>query len=194
MGGFGSGRIWRRNIKTTSKYPQLDVRTLYRKDLFKPDRGVTRNWYNDDKEEIASVYIVTKIDELLLHHFNRLGEELRYSVALTWTDCHYGGGRPWFICPIKKCSRRVVKLYLAGTFFACRHCYRLVYFSQLQTPEDRAIQNVDKIRAQLGWEPGLLNGHEGKPKDMHWKTYDRLLDKHDLSIIQAMNKVLQYTS
>lgn len=190
MGGFGSGRIWRKNIKTTSKYPQLDVRSLYRKDLFKPDQGVTRNWYNNDKEKIASVYVVTKIDELVLLHLNRLGEEICYNVALTWTDCYYGGGRPWFTCPVKKCSRRVAKLYLAGTLFACRLCYRLVYFSQLQTSEDRAIQHADKIRARLGWESGLLNGHEDKPKGMHWSTYERLVSEHDMLVIKSINKVL----
>lgn len=192
MGRFGSGRIWRRNIKTTSKYPQLDVRSLYRKDLFKPDQGVIRNWYNNDKEKIASVYVVTKIDVLALLHFNRFGEELCYNVALTWTDCYYGGGRPWFICPVKKCSRRVAKLYLAGTLFACRHCYKLVYFSQLQTPEDRAIQHADKIRARLGWESGLLNGHEDKPKGMHWKTFDNLIEAHDMQVMKSLQKVFIY--
>jgi hypothetical protein len=30
----------------------------------------------------------------------------------------------------------------------------------------------------MGWEAGILNGG-GKPKGMHWKTYQRLKSRHD---------------
>ncbi|XFB08130.1 hypothetical protein AAGT13_09390, partial [Azotobacter salinestris] len=50
-----------------------------------------------------------------------------YPVPVTWTPCHLGGERPWFLCPY--CGRRVAKLYLQSVF-ACRHCLRLNYASQ----------------------------------------------------------------
>ena len=31
----------------------------------------------------------------------------------------------------------------------------------------------------MGWEAGILNGDGGKPKGMHWKTYQRLKSNHD---------------
>ena len=190
MGGFGSGRPWRRNIKTTSRYPQLDVRSLYRNKQLKPGQIFTRDWYNNEKEKTVSVHIITDTDKLMLLHSDRCGQEHCYNIVLSWTACNYGGERPWFICPVNKCAQRVAKLYLAGTFFACRHCYKLVYFSQLQTPEDRAIRRADKIRAQLGWEPGILSGSEDRPKGMHGQKFDRLLDAYDVLVMKAMTKLL----
>lgn len=189
MGGFGSGRLWRKNIKTTARYPQLDVRVLYHKDLLKPGQIYTRNWYDDDKEKTIAVHIITEMDKLMLLHRDKRGQDHCYGINLSWTACNYGGNRPWFICPVKKCTQRVAKLYLVATFFACRHCYKLIYFSQLQTPEDRAIQRADNIRAQLGWEPGILNGHEDKPKGMHRETFNRLISDHDDYVIMSMVKI-----
>src|SRR5215510_11030314 len=50
------------------------------------------------------------------------------SIAVVWSWCHFGGGRPWFLCP--HCHRRVGKLYGGGSSSACRLCYRLRYASQ----------------------------------------------------------------
>jgi hypothetical protein len=36
----------------------------------------------------------------------------------------------------------------------------------------------------VGWEPGILNGDSGKPKGMHWRTFECLQDKHD-AYVQA---------
>ncbi|MFH1505328.1 MAG: hypothetical protein ABIH08_08115 [Candidatus Omnitrophota bacterium] len=61
-------------------------------------------------------------------------QELDYKVRLTWTPCHFGGRRWWFICPLVvngiACNHRVGVLYLAGgKYFGCRHCYNLTYES-----------------------------------------------------------------
>jgi hypothetical protein len=50
-----------------------------------------------------------------------------YELSVTWTDCHYGGQRPWFLCP--RCSARVGKLYQRplGITLACRRCQQLTY-------------------------------------------------------------------
>jgi Transposase DDE domain len=31
--------------------------------------------------------------------------------VLEWTPCNYGGARPWFLCPMDGCRRRVAVLY-----------------------------------------------------------------------------------
>ena len=45
-------------------------------------------------------------------------------VSITWTNCHFGGRRPWFTCSAhtngRYCGRRVAVLYLTGKSFACR--------------------------------------------------------------------------
>jgi hypothetical protein len=55
-------------------------------------------------------------------------------VTIAWTQCRFGGERPWFVCSVQSngvyCGRQVTKLYGVGRLFACRHCYRLAYASQ----------------------------------------------------------------
>jgi len=54
--------------------------------------------------------------------------------------------------------------------FACRHCHQLAYFSSREDAGDRAARRrAERLRARLGWEPGILNGEGGKPKWMRWR-------------------------
>ena len=39
---------------------------------------------------------------------------------------------------------------------------------------------VEMLCEKLGWEPGILNGKDWKPKGMHWKTFERLTAQHDV--------------
>ena len=60
--------------------------------------------------------------------------DLDYKVRLTWTPCHFGGRRWWFICPLvvngQACNKRVGVLYFSsGKYFGCRHCNNLTYES-----------------------------------------------------------------
>jgi len=99
-------------------------------------------------------------------------------VNLDWTNCKFGGRRPWFLCPATGCGKRVAILY-DGVIFACRHCHQLAYASQRETGYDRMARRADRIRTKLGWEPGILNGKGLRPKGMHWKTFERLSAQHD---------------
>jgi hypothetical protein len=92
----------------------------------------------------------------------------------------HGGERAWFLCPAEGCGRRVARLYVGGAgIFACRYCYGLAYACQRESADDRGARRADKIRDRLGWEPGILNGPGGKPKGMHWRTFDRLTAQHE---------------
>jgi hypothetical protein len=44
---------------------------------------------------------------------------------------------------------------------------------------DRAARRAERLRARLGWEPGILNGEGGKPKWMRWRTFERLAAEYD---------------
>jgi hypothetical protein len=107
-----------------------------------------------------------------------------------WTPCTYGGQRAWFRCPAVGCGQRVALLY-GGRIFACRHCYRLTYRSQRETPDDRLARRADKIREQLGWELGILNGSGWKPKGMHWRTFRRLTAEHDALVHASLTGMAQ---
>ena len=41
------------------------------------------------------------------------------------------------------------------------------------------MRRADTIRRRLGWEAGIANPAGGKPKGMHWRTYERLKSEHD---------------
>ena len=101
--------------------------------------------------------------------------------------CHLGGQRRWFTCP--KCSKRVAVLYAPGRTFACRQCCGLAYATQKDGIGDRASTKADKLRKRLGWQAGILNGEGGKPKGMHWTTYQRLKSQHDALVQVSFKKI-----
>ena len=180
MGGFGSGR-WQQGRSTTSDYQPLDVRQLQRDGLLKPGRTCSWKWEHDE-ETTETITLQTEIDLLTLTHRYKLGnddwKEKCFSIFLDWTSCHYGETRAWFICSHPGCWRRVAILY-CGRIFACRHCYKLAYPCQRETTLDRAVRRTEKIRRRLGWEAGILNLPDGKPKGMHWQTFERLTHQHN---------------
>lgn len=97
---------------------------------------------------------------------------------------HYGGTRYWWRCPL--CGRRCADLF-SGRTFACRRCYDLTYASaQSGDPRsERVERRMWAIRRRLGAEGGLLDDvPAGKPRFMHWSTYERLLAEYgDLQTI-----------
>lgn len=180
MGGYGSGRRYSAK-DTTDDYRSIDVRRWKRDGLLDPPSSFLWRWSRNG-ETIASIRVHTEHDRVILTYRHRsVGEEwndVTYPVYLDWTDCHFGGRRPWFLCPASGCGRRVAKLW-GGTIFACRHCYDLAYPCQREVSYDRAARRADKIRERLGWEPGIFNGNGGRPRGMHWTTFQRLANAHD---------------
>jgi len=59
------------------------------------------------------------------------------------------------------------------------------------SPANRRQRKANKIRRQLGWQPGILNAEGGKPKNMHWKTFLRLLSTYDALYIQDVLHMVQ---
>jgi hypothetical protein len=181
MGGFGSGRRLQ-SKNTTNDFRRLDVRKLQRDGLLKSGRTCSWKWEHDD-ETTETVKLQTEIDLLTLTHQYKLGnddwKEKRFSIFLDWTSCNYGGKRVWFICSHSGCWRRVAILY-GGATFACRHCYKLAYPCQRETTLDRATRRAEKIRSRLGWEEGFFSLPSGKPKGMHWNTFERLTHQHNV--------------
>jgi hypothetical protein len=102
-------------------------------------------------------------------------------VPITWTNCHVGGRRPWFICPVHRngryCGQRVAVLYAAGELFACRRCYDLAYASQQEKPRFRNLRKLQKIRIRLGGSPDPFEPFPEKPPGMHRRTYLRLREQ-----------------
>jgi hypothetical protein len=180
MGGFGSGRKFGANV--TEDYRQIDIRRWQREGLLVPDSYINWQWSRNG-EKVASIAAKVETGQLrLIYNYRASGSEnwepLDYPIRLQTTPCNYGGVRYWFTCPAVGCGRRVAILYSAGKYYACRHCYQLAYKSQRETKGYRGYRGAGKVRDKLGWQLGIANPLEGKPKGMHWKTYYRLMNKH----------------
>lgn len=181
MGGIGSGRRHQGGKDTTSDMRWLDIRLLQRDGLLTPGRAFCWHWTRND-EEVASIQMQTEVDHVILNYRSRSNggewQPMEYPIYLAWTPCHLGGRRAWFLCPARGCGRRVAILF-GGSIFACRHCHQLAYACQRETNDNRAMRRAETIRRRLGWKAGIANPEGGKPKGMHWRTFERLKAEHN---------------
>jgi hypothetical protein len=133
----------------------------------------------------AGMTVRSEWDAVVLTYRYRRGasdwKSIEQRVPITWTPCHFGGHRPWFVCSaysgVRPCGRRAAVLYGAGELFACRRCHGLAYESQQEVPIERAISKAQKIRMGLGGSGDLFRPFPEKPKRMHLRTYLRLLER-----------------
>ena len=95
-----------------------------------------------------------------------------YRVELEHEPCHFGGSRPWFLCPL--CRHRCGVLFAVRGELACRHCHGLVYPSQRESASSRAYRRRDRIVARHRIERYPW-GFPKKPPRMWWRTFERLL-------------------
>ena len=178
MGGLGSGRRSDYSGKAEINDSMLlDIRKITRKGLLVPGNGFSWQWLVNDRQ-VAGISIRVAFQGMVLSYRMKSSDEVVEQRVQTQTSpCHLGGQRHWFTCP--RCSKRVAVLYAPGRYFACRQCGGLSYATQKEGAGDRASTKADKLRKRLGWQAGILNGNGGKPKGMHWKTYQRLKAEHD---------------
>ena len=111
-------------------------------------------------------------------------------VRLDCTTCHLGGTRVWWRCPC--CGRRVAILYVRGKTIACRRCWRLRYLVEAMPEGDKAFRRADKLRARMGWVPGVAFGEGHRPKGMHRATYDKLLNRYRAAELQVLGAMAHY--
>jgi hypothetical protein len=166
--------VYRGGKDTTASYRALDIRWLHHKGMLNSSFPNTITWTRAG-EVTAGIRVFNRNGYVILEysHTRNCGERKDYSypIEINWTDCNYGGRRPWFICPASACGRRVAVLY-GGSLFACRVCHNIVYESQHEAPHYRALRRFHKVIEKLGGEPS--DGIPSKPKGMHWRTYNRL--------------------
>jgi hypothetical protein len=174
MGGLGSGRIGEKTL--TSNMVELDVRELYRHGYVKKTALTPVNLQHSGINDYDNIRIHINTQQLSINYLYReyLGEDRRVNtiIKFDWTECYYGGHRPWFLCP--KCGRRVAILY-GGKYFHCRICLNLAYPSENESKTSRLLRKANKIKRRLNGEPGIQNIIMFKPKGMHQKTFDRLV-------------------
>jgi len=191
MGGSGSGNWYRFDSKTIAEQCcSIDVRQLSRKGYLVQGLRYSWKWNNG-----SNIVIETKPGAIELFYSisrnEKPREDVHITVPLSWSSCNYGGERPWFICPGKGCGRRVAKLYMGGKYFLCRHCYDLVYLSQRQAKAFRLLDKAQKICRRLGANNCDDLFGTPKPKGMHWRTYEKLVDEAQEVELESLYAISQ---
>ena len=93
-------------------------------------------------------------------------------IDLEWRPLHFGGAKPFFLCPA--CGGRCRKLYA----YACRNCRGLRYRTKSLSPADRAMRKAVLHRRNFGQvEGGIGEPLPEKPPDMSWEKYDQAYNK-----------------
>ena len=177
----------------TTDYRELNVGKLVKDGLLKTHGNYTLEWKRRGCV-VAAITISTEQDRIKLNYqTSTVGKDKQdhsYYIGLSYTPCHMGGQRAWFVCP--SCQKRAAILY-GKRFFACRKCCELVYPITTESELDRKTRKLDKLRERLQWQAGFLNGYEWKPKGMHWRTYRKLERTYRLTECQTyleMNKTM----
>jgi hypothetical protein len=160
----------------------IDVRRWHREGRLHAGQQFSWSW-TCGGEPSGNISVRSEPDAMVLMYRSRRWvatewKSIEQRVPITWTECHLGGRRPWFVCSVYRdgryCGRRVAVLYGAGELFACRRCCGLTYASRQESPRDRSISQARKVRMRLGGGPSLFDPFPDKPKGMHWRTYLRL--------------------
>jgi hypothetical protein len=181
-----AGRWWFGKKRTVEECFVLDVSPLRRKGLFQSGMSDASIW-SWGVEPVATIGLRMEGWALVLRYsivrHDGQKKDYDYRVPVVRTACHYGGSRPWFVCPGVVggvlCNRRVAKLYKPpdGDLFLCRHCWNLSYESRREDQAGRMANKAQDIRRRLGGRGGFSEPFPGRPKGMHHKTYGRLREK-----------------
>ena len=187
MGGYFSTR-WDSTVTKNVSDPLLflDVRYLARNGCLSAPPGdwhvSTISWESRGKPSgWIELHVLgvegSRIPEIELDYSIRRGESgpwtpIRERILLDYTECNYGGDRPWFLCP--GCRKRKAVLRSVAGRFRCNACNGVAYSSTREHQEDRMCRNVQAARRQLGAGPGPIWERPPKPKGMHWNTYFRI--------------------
>lgn len=178
MGGYGSGRTSYK--RKAEECRSIDVNRLHREGRLRAGRRGSWAWSRNG-EDLGAITMLASEGALTLDYrvreYGNDWEGVTQPIRLTHTDCHYGGQRPYFICPGvrggKLCARRVGKLFMGQKYFLCRHCNNLAYASQSETRHDRMLRRANKIRNALGGPSGTAHLIAFKPRGMWQRTYQR---------------------
>ena len=165
---FGTGRA------TCETCISIDVRRWHREGRLHAGHDFSWSWTRGG-EAFGNIRVHIEPDAAVLLYSSRSHGDAEWKpveqrVPLTWTPCHLGGRRPWFVCPVysggRYCGRRVAVLYGAGELFACPCCYGLAYASQHEAVRHRGLWKAQKIRMRLGGSPSLGMRHGSTFR--HW--------------------------
>ena len=191
MGGFGSGRWSRDGTRVpVEACLVIDVNRLLQQRALRSGVCTTINWSSvgelGETVHDASIGVEATPHGIALRYtvtgYDGNRTELDYTVVVVWTRCHFGGRRPYFICPgvvnEVSCMRLVAKLYKppAGQYFLCRHCHNLTYYGCNESGDVHftARRRAKRAARKLGITDPEDVYTMDRPKGMHKRTFQKL--------------------
>lgn len=104
----------------------------------------------------------------------------RKNVHTVAIPCNYGGNRLYYVCPRCKGLHRF--LYPVNRHYLCRDCAELNYWTQQNRDAALIEHHIYRLHDLLKCYDDLTAKElaeyiPDKPPGMHWKTYNRLVDK-----------------
>lgn len=153
---------------------RLDIRELYKGGFLDGGARGSITWFRYGREagSIGTYSDPCAFTLRLEYEFGIPPVPIRELVKLTFRACHFGGDRPWFLCPT--CGRRCAVLWGRGRFL-CRLCQRVAYASQNESASSRAIRRVHEIRRKLEVEAGVPILAIRRPRYMRFDRYRALV-------------------
>lgn len=202
MGGWGSGRNDYAHTPTVEACLHLDA-DQFTDAVNYPGSIVTVRW-GDSEDPEASIMVHLRVNpedkerataaELVYTVTDPRSDEKRnrrYTIPIEYTDCNFGGVRPWFRCPGvvdgEACERRVRKLYKPprGELFLCRECHDLGYrtsrssgdeLTQAELRYRRAFARADAEDRRPPPESIESPIIPERPKGIHHSTFEAHLE------------------
>ncbi len=191
MGGYGSGKSGSER-PTTDPLLSLDIRYMRRAGLLRSTSAAPYSFslsWSCRGNPSGNISVIvpgsegTYPPEIVLDYSIKARGETTWTpvceaITIETTECHYGGERPWFLCP--RCFSRRAVLFSVDGCFRCRECHDVAYTSTRETADDRLIRRALAIQKRLGGHKyGTVFDPEPKPPYMHWSTYTKLCDELD---------------
>lgn len=181
MGGIFSGR---KPSKTAKPFPgqfiSLDVRNLQAEQLLEPGQAYNLHQYKQGVK-LGIFSVGTHRDYLEIKFtacYQQTYEFTSQFIDIAWTACHFGGHRPWFLCPSDRCGRRIAILYGPQPLY-CRQCWRIAYESQRENQVQRLLRRLRSIEASCDQQLSRYGTQTlQRPKGMHHRTFHLLENKH----------------
>lgn len=108
MGGLGSGNHWRWGTRNTVEdMRELRIGKLASNGWLGSGRTCSYAWSQSGRR-IGDIRVTAAAGHILLNYRSRGGsgewQAHSYPVQIDWTPCHFGGARPWFLCPARGCG------------------------------------------------------------------------------------------
>ena len=151
----------------------LDVRELKKSGALNGG-WVTFPWAGIRWPSIREMRAAQFLVQIKLHN-----QTVPQQIPISWTQCNYGGARPWLHC---LCGRRVARLFKGMGGYFCRQCCgNPVYESQRRNKKARAYLQAYRTRQLIGGSRPVTDHLPERPYRMKRKTYARLCDRIERS-------------